>query len=101
MASIRNITVGVVLRTEAQIKAEARAEVVAELRLLAAARKDYCHRCPEHQGDMAAMSPTDLGVHDNHATAEWLADIIEGTNAGHGWLPSWRWDEWPNTRTPL
>lgn len=75
-------------------------EVVVEaLRFLAAARKEYCHRCPEHQGDMAAMSVTDLAVHEEHATADWLADIIAGSNDAKGWLPSWRWDEWhPYTR---
>jgi len=74
------------------------AEAVADLRLLAAARKEYCQHCPESLGDMAAMHPSSLAVHMNHETAEWLADILEGTNSGHGWLPSWRWEQWSGTR---
>lgn len=71
-----------------------RAKIVSDLRYLAEARKDYCGRCPEHQGDMMQMTPTEMGVHDGHATAAWLADIVEGSNDAKGWLPSWRWDEW-------
>ena len=26
-------------------------------------------------------------------TAHHLADILDGTNEGWGWLPSWRWEE--------
>lgn len=71
-----------------------RAAIVSDLRFLAEARKDYCHRCPEHQGDMNEMGPMALAVHEEHATALWLADIVEGTNTARGWLPSWRWSEW-------
>lgn len=71
-----------------------RAKIVSDLRWLAAARKEYCLRCPEHQGDMQAMGPTALAVHDDHDAAERLAGIVEGTHSARGWLPSWRWDEW-------
>lgn len=73
---------------------DVRAKIVADLRFLAAARKDYCQRCPEHQGDMHEMGPTALAVHEDHSAAAWLADILEGTNDAKGWLPSWRWDDW-------
>jgi hypothetical protein len=71
-----------------------RREVAEDLRFLAEARKDYCHSCPEYQGDMHEMGPMALAVHEEHASATWLADIIEGKNDARGWLPSWRWDEW-------
>jgi hypothetical protein len=77
---------------------ESRGSIVADLRFLAEARKDYCHRCPETQNEMRDMGPSALGVHDGHATASWLADIIEGSNDAMGWLPSWRWDEWTERR---
>jgi hypothetical protein len=73
---------------------DTRAAIISDLRWLAEARKEYCQRCPEHQGDMHDMGPTALAVHDDHDAAERLADIIEGTNEAKGWLPSWRWDEW-------
>lgn len=69
-------------------------DAVKRLRFLAEARKDYCHHCPEHQGDMHTMGPLALAVHEEHASASWLADILEGTNDAKGWLPSWRWAEW-------
>lgn len=81
-------------RVQADPPVDVRAQIVADLRYLATARKDYCNRCPEHQGDMMQMTPTEVGVHDGHATASWLADIIAGANDAKGWLPSWRWDEW-------
>ena len=84
----------------AAIRCEVVEEIIADLRFLAEARKDYCARCPETQNEMRDMTPTELGVHDGHATAAWLADILEGTNTGHGWLPSWRWDEWVERQRP-
>jgi hypothetical protein len=71
-----------------------RKQVAEDLRFLAAARKDYCARCPEHQGDMHEMGNMALAIHEEHMSASWLADIIDGKNDAKGWLPSWRWDEW-------
>ena len=79
---------------ETRVERAIRRQVADELRWLAAGRKQYCHRCPESQNEMRDMSPTDLGVHDGHATADWLADIVERKNDAKGWLPSWLWDEW-------
>lgn len=73
---------------------DVRAKIVADMRWLAEARKEYCQRCPEHQGDMHDMGPTALAVHDDHDAAERLADILDGSPNWKGWLPSWRWDEW-------
>jgi hypothetical protein len=78
-------------------KVEGRAKAIADLRFLAEARKEYCQKCPESQDEMRDMEVTALAVHEEHATATWLADILEGTNTAQGWLPSRRWDEWPGT----
>ena len=85
---------GLVKRHETRQERAIRRQVAEDLRWLAVARKDYCRRCPETQGDMHDMGPLALAVHEEHATASWLADIIEGKNDAMGWLPSWRWDEW-------
>lgn len=76
-----------------------RMKMIADLRFLAAARKEYCPGCPKTQSDMAAMNQIALCIHEEHVTAAMLADILEGTNTAHGWLPSWRWDAW-NARGP-
>jgi hypothetical protein len=75
-----------------------RAKIVADLRWLAAARKEYCQRCPDDEGEMRVMTPTELAVHSDHEAAEQLAGIIEGVNSARGWLPSWLWDEWEARR---
>lgn len=75
-----------------------RARIVEQLRFLADARKDYCHSCPQSADAYHTMDAMALAVHEEHAAASWLADIIEGTNTGQGWLPSWRWLEWKELR---
>lgn len=67
--------------------------LAAELRRLGEYRRDYC-RCPKTAPDYYQMDPMALAVHEEHATAEWLADIVEGVNDGRGWMPSWRWGDW-------
>lgn len=53
------------------------AHAVSQMRRLADARADYSGEEIEFQV----------------ATVRNVADIIEGTNDGAGWLPSWRWAE--------
>lgn len=71
-----------------------RQQIAAELRKLGEYRREYCHSCPQTAADYHAMDPIALAVHEEHTTAGWLADIVEGTNDAKGWLPSWRWDDW-------
>jgi len=58
--------------------AEVRASVLADMRWLADARDGY----------------TDERVQFQTASVRQVADIIDGTNDGFGWLPSWRWEAW-------
>ena len=71
-----------------------RARVVADLRFLAKGRAAYCFRCPQTATEMQGMSPSEIAVHAEHEAAEWLANILAGSNDGKGWLPSWLWDAW-------
>jgi hypothetical protein len=73
-------------------------KIVAQLRFLAAARRDYCHSCPQTATDFHKMDAMALAVHEEHESASWLASIIEGSNDARGWLPSWRWSEWEDKR---
>lgn len=73
-----------------------RARVIAELRWLADARKEY---------ETVTFPEIARQVH----TARHLADILERRTPvadggeGFGWLPSWRWDEWDqmDSRRPV
>lgn len=73
-------------------------KAVEQLRFLADARKAYCHRCPANQEEAQGLSWQDLAVHEEHATAAWLAEILEGGNDGKGWLPSPLWSDWEALR---
>jgi len=75
-----------------------RAQIVKELRFLATSRRDYCYACPKTVEEFYQLRPQELGVHEEHIAADWLADIIEGKNDARGWLPSWRWGEWDAVR---
>lgn len=89
---------GLVKRHETREARAIRRQVAEELRQLGEWRREYCHACPQSQGDYHAMDPMALAVHEEHETARWLADIVEGKNDAMGWLPSWRWGEWTALR---
>lgn len=78
-------------RMLATVRAEVKADVVAQLRWLAAARAEYDH-IPE--GGYHSATASDQLVHHEHRGVSGVADILEGISDGMGWLPSWRWDEW-------
>lgn len=78
---------------------EARSHLLTELRWLAAARAEYCHI--DHTDVRAYLDASDMEqhIHQEHAVVEGVADILDGTNDGMGWLPSWRWDDWEALRS--
>jgi len=81
----------------------ARGEADAEaVRWLAKARAEYCHLPHEDQRALInSIIEGDRGtqaLHTQHETAEQIADMLDGSNDGMGWLPSWRWDEWAAIR---
>lgn len=89
---------GLEKRHEARQERAIRKIVAAELRQLGVWRREYCRSCPQTALEYQGMDPMALAVHEEHTTAEWLADIVEGKNDAMGWLPSWRWDDWAKFR---
>lgn len=94
----RDRAAGLAARHETRVERAIRRAVAEELRQLGEWRREYCRSCPQTAADYHAMDPMALSVHEEHATAAWLADIVEGKNDAMGWLPSWRWDDWTKLR---
>lgn len=92
---------GLRVRHETRQERAIRRQVATELRQLGAWRREYCHACPKDAGDYHQLKPMELAIHEEHATADWLADIVEGKNDAMGWLPSWRWDDWTKLRNSV
>lgn len=81
-----------------RVRAEERERLIGNLRWLAKSRAEYC-RLPHADEDAAIRAYHESSrlmqvLHDEHTTAEAIADLLDGSNDGMGWLPSWRWDEW-------
>lgn len=71
-----------------------RARAVADIRWLAASRARYCHIDHDDAGAWHRAIEPERWVHTEHTAAEHVADMLEGSNDGFGWNPSWVWDDW-------